>query len=71
MIIASKNGSFKWILNKNFYLYLNNGLLYENDLKADIQMKMQTKKKSYCKMCLCAEKGSGYIGVLVMCFKIT
>lgn len=36
MIIASKNGSFKWILNKNFYLYLNNGLLYENDLKADI-----------------------------------
>lgn len=32
---------------------------------------MQTKKESYCKVCLHVERGSGYLCALVMCFKTT
>lgn len=71
MIITSKNGSYKWILNKLLCFYLNNILLYENYLNADIKIRMQTKKKSYCKVCLCAERGCGHICALVMHLKTT
>lgn len=46
MIIGSKNGSCKWVLNQFLYLYLNNILLYEHNFKADIYMKKANQKEN-------------------------
>lgn len=68
-----ENASYKWILNKLLYLHLNNILLYENDWTEDrdIHQNANKKKKSHCKVCFCAEKGSGYVCAPVMPFKTT
>lgn len=69
-----KNGSYKRTLNKLLYLYLNNILLYENNWTADIYIYIYqnaSKKESHCKVCFCAERGSGYVCVLVMPLKTT
>lgn len=50
--------------------YLNtNLLLYENYFKSKYYIDQNENKKSYCKVWLCAEKGSGLLCALVMHFK--